>query len=197
MGASGGSTAQGMLNNNVANQANTNAQIQAIQGSYGAPDVTNSNTNYVNAVQSAADTGLQQQQQVASRNLNFSMARSGLAGGSEASDANAQLQKEYINGLMQASQQAQGAGANLVASQQAQENALTGLAAGGGQTGAVGNALATSQGAELGNASAASGANALGDVFQGTQQLYQNEQAQAATRQAQASPWGNIYGMSA
>lgn len=134
------------------------------------------------------------QEAVNARNLKFANARSGLTGGSSAVDSNTQLQKDYTQGLLQASQQAQAGQAALQQSDINAKNQLIGLAQQGNYTGAIPTQVAQAQGASLGAAQNAFNANALGNVFQGTGQIYQQEQTAAANRLAQRNPIGSLYG---
>lgn len=190
MGASGVGQAQGILNTSASNNAQTNAAIQAINAQYGTPQQVATNQNYVNAIQQGLTQQLNNQQQLASKNLNFALARSGLQGGSQAAGENAQLQKSYVNGLLQASQAAQSAGSNLVASQNAQKNSLIAQASGANLTGAYATPSAQAINAQLQNAGNNAGAAAVGNVFGQAAQFYNAEQQQAANRQA-AALWGN------
>jgi hypothetical protein len=193
MGANS-SAAQAQINQAQQNAATTNALTQQITSAYANPNLIAGNQNYAAAVQQAQKAQLSGQQQAASRNLNFALDRSGQAGGSVAADQNASLQKSYVNGLLQASQGAQGAEANLVQSQQGQKDALLGLSGQSGTTGQVATALSGASAAGAGTSNSYGGANALGNVFQTAAQFYNNEQTQAASRQAQSSPWGSFYG---
>jgi hypothetical protein len=130
------------------------------------------------------------------RNVKFAMARSGLTGGSAATDANTQLQKDYTQGLLQASQQAQGGQAALQQSDINAKNQLVSLAQQGGNIGSIPGQVSAAQSAALGSAQNYGNANSLANLFGGTAQIYQNEQTQAANRKAQQSPIGSIYGSS-
>lgn len=130
------------------------------------------------------------------RNLKFAEARSGLTGGSAAADANTQLQKDYSKALLQASQQAQAGKSALQQSDIQAKNQLIGLAQQGNFTGTIPTQIAQSQSAALGAAQNYGNANALGNLFSGTGQIWQNEQTAAANRKAQTSPIGSLYGSS-
>ena len=56
--------------------------------------------------------------------------------------------------------------------------------------------VVTAQSASLGAAQNYGTANSLGNLFQGTGQIYTAEQTAAANRQAQANPIGSIYAAS-
>jgi hypothetical protein len=128
------------------------------------------------------------------RNLKFATARSGLTGGSAAVDSNTQLQKDYTQGLLQASQAAQGGKAALQQADVNSKNQLISLAQQGNYTGTIPTEVAQSQNAALGAAQNYGNANAINNLFSGTAGIYQNEQVAAANRRAQASPIGSIYG---
>lgn len=130
------------------------------------------------------------------RNLKFAEARSGLTGGSAAVDANTQLAKDYSKALLQASQQAQAGKSALQQSDIQAKNQLIGLAQQGNFTGTIPTQIAQSQSAALGAAQNYGNANALGNLFSGTGQIWQNEQTAAANRKAQTSPIGSLYGSS-
>lgn len=176
----------------VANQNQANGLTKQINAAFSSPAMQAQNQSYVSALQNYYTQQLQQQQQVASTNLNFAEDRSGLAGGSAASYANSQLGKSYAQGLISASQQAQGAGAQLAAGENAQKNSLVSLAQAGSLTGGVSQAASQVQQAQIAQQAPAQ----IGNAFSNIAGIYQNEQLQAAQRQAQLSPFGSNYGQS-
>lgn len=164
------------------NTAYTSPQRQAQYDSYGK----NLNDYYTKQVNDA--------QEVNARNLKFAIARNGQTGGSFAVDANGQLNKDYTKGLLQASQQAQ---AGRSALQQADINAKNqqiSLAEQGAYTGANATAAGQAMGANLDAAKGYTNTNALGNLFQGSANIYQNATTAAANRRAQQLPVGSIYG---
>ena len=122
------------------------------------------------------------------------MARSGLQGGSAAVDSNTQLQKDYTQGLLNASQQATAGTSALEQSDVNAKNQLIGLAQQGNFTGAIPSQVAAAQSASLGAAQNFGNAQSLGNIFGGTANIYQAEQTAAANRKAQSSPIGSLYG---
>ncbi len=134
------------------------------------------------------------QEAINARNLKFATARSGLSGGSAAVDSNNQLQKDYTQGLLNASQAATSGKSALEQSDINAKNQLIGLAQQGNFTGAIPTQIAQAQGASLDAAKNYGTANSLGNVFAGTAGIYQNEQTAAANRAAQQNPIGNLYG---
>jgi hypothetical protein len=104
------------------------------------------------------------------------------------------LQKDYTQGLLNASQAATSGKSALEQSDINAKNQLIGLAQQGNFTGAIPTQVAQAQGASLDAAKNYGTANSLGNVFAGTAGIYQNEQTAAANRAAQQNPIGNLYG---
>lgn len=185
---------------NAATQANTDRQnqinqsIQQITQAYGSPQRSAQVDQYGQQVGNYLSGQVNTQEATNARNLKFAMARSGLSGGSAAVDSNTQLQKDYANGLLQASQGAQQAKAGLQQSDISSKNQLIGLAQQGSYIGAIPSQIASAQSASLGAAQTYANPSALGNLFAGTSSIYNNEQTAAANRKAQTSPIGSLYG---
>ena len=185
---------------NAANAANTQQQqqiqnsVNQITSAYGSPNRANQIEQYGQNLNKYYTGQVNNQEAINARNLTFANARSGLTGGSAAVDSNAQLQKDYTQGLLTASQQAQAGTSALQQSDVNAKNQLISLAQQGNLTGAGPSLAATAQNATLGAAANFGNANSLGNVFAGTQGIYQNEQTAAANRKAQTSPFGSLYG---
>jgi hypothetical protein len=187
---------------NAANAANAQQQ-QQIQQSVGQINQAFSSPNrqaqYQTYQKSLGDylTGqVNNQEAINARNLKFADARSGLTGGSAATDSNTQLQKDYTQGLLQASQQAQAGTSALEQADINSKNQMISLAQQGNFTGAIPTQVAQATSANLGAAQNAFNPTALGNLFQATGQIYNNEQTAAAQRAAQTSPIGSLYGSS-
>ncbi len=196
-----GSSSNDAATNAATAQANQrNSQIQgavtAIQNAYNSPSRQNQVADYQNTLQKYYTNQVNQQESQNARNLTFAEARSGLAGGSANGDANTQLQKDYSQGLLQATQAAQAGGANLKQSDQNAKNQMISLAQAGNMTGNVAQQVSQAQNTALGSAQNFANANSLGSLFQGTQNIYQNEQTAAANRNAQNNPFGSPYNQS-
>jgi len=190
-------------NNSAADAANTaNAQrqqqindsISQITAAYSSPERQSQYAQYGKNLSDYYTGQVNQQEAVNARNLKFANARSGLTGGSAAVDSNTQLQKDYTAGLLQASQQSQAGTAALQQSDINSKNQLISLAQQGGYTGAIPTQVAQAQTASLQAGQNFGNANALGNLFSGTANIYQNEQTAAANRKAQTSPIGSLYG---
>ena len=189
--------------NNAANAANAaNAQqqaqiqqsVQQINNAYSTPQRQAQYAQYGQALNNYYTGQVNEQEANNARNLKFAMARSGLTGGSEAADSNTQLQKDYTQGLLQASQQAQAGQAALQQSDTNAKNQLISLAEQGGYTGSIPTQVAQAQNTALNAAQNYGQANAVNNLFSGTAAIYQNEQTAAANRQAQQNPIGSPYG---
>jgi hypothetical protein len=190
-------------NNNAANaaaasdaarQAQISQSIDSINRAYSSPQRTAQYAQYGSNLKDYYTGQVNQQEAINARNLKFAMARSGLTGGSAAVDSNTQLQQDYTKGLLQASQQAQGGVASLQQSDINAKNQLTSLAASGAYTGAIPTQIAQAQQASIGAATNYGNANALGNLFGGTADIYNREQVAAANRKAQVNPIGSLYG---
>ena len=184
----------------AANAANAERQqqiqdsINQITAAYASPQRTAQYQKYGQNLGDYYTNQVKEQEAVNARNLKFANARSGLTGGSAAVDSNTQLQKDYTAGLLKASQAAQAGVASLQSSDINAKNQLISLAQQGGYTGAIPTQVAQAQSASLGAGQNYASANALGNLFGGTANIYQNEQTAAANRKAQTSPIGSLYG---
>lgn len=190
-------------NNQAANAANAanaqrqnqiNASVQQIQSAYNNPTRTAQYDAYGKNLLNYYTGQVNTQEADNARQLKFAMARSGLTGGSEDADSSKQLQKDYSDALLSASQQAQGGEAALKQSDVNSENQLISLAEQGDYTGSLPSEITASQNASLDAAKNYSTANALNGLFSGTAHIYQDEQTAAANRRAQMSPIGSVYG---
>jgi hypothetical protein len=190
----GNSAANAAAASNAQQQQQIQDSVQQINSAYNSPQRQAQYQAYGNNLNQYYTGQVNTQEATNARNLKFANARSGLTGGSEAADSNTQLQKDYTTALLQASQQAQGGQAALQQSDISAKNQLIGLAQQGNFTGQIPQQIATAQNASLGAAQNYGNANALGNLFSGTANIWQNEQTQAANRKAQQSPIGSIYG---
>jgi hypothetical protein len=171
--------------------------VTAINNAYSSPQRQAQYQQYYNNLNQYYTNQVNQQESTNARDLTFANARSGLTGGSEAVDSNTQLQKDYTQGLLQATQAAQAGKAALQQSDINSKNQLISLAQQGNYTGQIPIQTSEAQSASLNAAQSYGNANALNNLFSGTAQIYQNEQTAAANRLAQTTPFGSNYGSSA
>jgi hypothetical protein len=181
-----------------AQQAQQQQQIQQsvnqINNAYNSPERQAQYDAYGNNLNNYYTNQVNTQEATNARNLKFANARSGLTGGSAAVDSNTQLQKDYTQGLLTASQQAQAGTAALEQADTNSKNQQISLAQQGNYTGQIPLATSEAQSANLQSAQNYGNANAVNNLFSGTAGIYQNEQVAAANRKAQQSPIGSIYG---
>ena len=192
MGSSSSSTAASAAQ--TQQQAQINGTIAQINSAYDSPSRQAQYSTYGNQLDQYYTNQVNQQEATNARNLKFANARSGLTGGSEAVDSNTQLQKDYTQGLLQASQAAQTGQAALEQADISSKNQLIAQAEQGSNLGSIPMAIASSTNANLGAAQNYSNSNSLGNLFAGSAQIYQNEQTAAANRLAQNNPIGSPYG---
>lgn len=182
----------------AAADAERNREIQAsiaeITKAYSSPARQAQYDSYGRTLTDYYTGQVKEQGEANARNLKFSLARSGLTGGSAAVDADTQLQKDYTKGLLAASQQAQAGKASLVSADQSAKQQLISLAQQGAYTGTAGAQAAEAQRAAIEAARGNYNAGALGDLFKGTAEIYRNQQTAAANRRAAQQPIGSPYG---
>jgi hypothetical protein len=189
--------------NSAANAANAYNQqqqkqiqnsVDQINAAYSNPNRTNQYAAYNQTLSNYYTGQVNNQEAINARNLKFADARSGLSGGSAAVDSNTQLQKDYTQGLLQASQAASTGTSALEQSDINAKNQLISLAQAGNMVGTLPTQIAQSQNASLQAAQNYANPAALGNMFGATAQTYQNEQTAAANRRSQTTPFGSSYG---
>lgn len=193
-------TSSSASNASAQQQQQSNQQIQSsvqqINNAYNSPQRQAQYQQYGNNLLNYYTGQVNQQEAQNANQLTFANARSGLTGGSEAVYNNQQLQKDYTQALLQASQQAQAGQAALQQSDINAKNQLISLAQAGNYVGSIPQAISAAQQTALQNTQNSYNAKALGQLFQGTTQIAQNEATAAANRAAQNSPIGSPYGSS-
>lgn len=185
---------------NAAQQAEQQRQYQIgqttnqINAAYDAPARTKQYDDFLSAVRQNYTDDATRQKGVADRGLKFSMARSGLNGGSADVDARRTSGEEFQRGILQAEDKAQGALGDLKGADEQSRLQLIQMAQSGldATTAAQRANAAISAGAQtsLSNAKA----NGLGDIFGQTIKTVGSQQEAAATRRGQTSAVGSLYG---
>jgi hypothetical protein len=179
---------------NVQQQKQIQDSVNQINAAYSNPNRTNQYAQYNKNLSDYYTGQVNNQEATNARNLKFADARSGLSGGSAAVDSNTQLQKDYTQGLLQASQAASTGTAALQQADIASKNQLLSLAQQGGSIGSIPGQIAQSQATNLQAAQNYANPNTLGNLFTATAGTYNNEQTAAANRRAQVNPFGSYYG---
>lgn len=176
---------QSSINQNV---ASINSAFAGRQSQY---------DSYLGALNTSYQSQLNLQDQTASRNLKFALARNGQTGGSVAADQGGELQKEMGQGEVTAQEQAQGKLAGLESADQAEKQQMISLAQSGANIGNAGEQVATSLQANLGNAQSALGPDTLGNIFGGISNTITGYNTAAQSRlglkaaQAYTGPFSN------
>lgn len=167
---------------------------QRINQAYDAPARQGQYDDFLKAVRQNYMGDANRQKTVADRNLKFSLARSGLTGGSAAVDANRTSGEEYNRGILQAEDRAQSALGDLKSQDETSRLQLTQLAQSGLDTTTAANRAAQQMATGAQTALAGSTAKGLGDIFGSTASTYKQQQEAAARRQGQLAPVGGLYG---
>lgn len=168
--------------------ANVNSINNAFNGRQGQYQ------QYLGAAQSTYQTELNRQQNVAARNLKFSLARNGLSGSSVAADQGAELGRENAQGTITAEQKAQGALTGLESQDQSERLQLINEAQSGTDIGDAAQQTAQALSANLGAAQSNVNAAGLGDVFSGLASTYNNMTNAAMTRKGLNNSLQYVYG---
>lgn len=150
--------------------------------------------DFVTAVRSHFTEDAGRQKVDADRNLKFSMARSGLTGGSAAVDSGRNLQDEYSRGILQAERRAQGSLADLrSADEQSRANLISMARSGADATTSARRAAEAMRSNVQGQRSDAL-AGGLGDIFTNTAKLHKRQREAAKERATYTAPVGSFYG---
>jgi hypothetical protein len=149
---------------------------------------------FLSAIRDFYTADANKQKGVADRNLRFSMARSGLTGGSASVDANRTLGEEYTKGLLDAENKAQGAFEGLKGQdEQSRLNLLSMVRSGMDTTTAASRSGAAMQNNASGAQTEAL-AGGLGDIFGNTAQVYKTQREAAERRRGITDAYGSVYG---
>jgi hypothetical protein len=164
---------------------------------FDSPDRAAQLNDFLAAVRENYMMDANRQKTIADRKLKFSMARSGLTGGSAAIDSNRLLGEEYTRGVLDSENLAQEAQGDLKAQDESSRLGLLSMI----RSGLDSTTAAQRAGAAMqSNAQSASGkalAGGLGDIFGGTASLYKDQQEAAERRRGERAAYGSIYGKDA
>lgn len=175
-------------------QARITATTGRINAAYDAPGRQKQYSDFLDAVRKNYTSDVTRQKGLADRVQKFSMARSGLTGGSAAVDARRTSGEEFQRGILEAEDMAQGALGDLKSADEQSRLQLIQLAQSGldATTASQRANAAISAGAQtsLSNAKA----KGLGDVFGATIKTVGQQQEAAAQRRGQTAAVGSLYG---
>lgn len=195
MGASSGSSAQRQAQRaEDERRAQITRTTQNVNDIFNAPERQKQYADFGTALRTRYTEDANRQKSIADRNQRFSLARSGLSGGSAQVDAQRTLGEEYTRGLLQGEEKAQAGVRDLQSQDDAARLNLIQLAQSGldATTAAQRANAAVAQSAQAARAGAVTGG--LGDIFGQTSSLYKQQQEAAARRAGALAPVGTLYG---
>lgn len=161
-------------------QARVGANVESINRAFAGRE--GQYADFLDALRSYYTSDLNRQQQDASRQLKFALARSGLTGGSQAAYAGKELAREANRGAITAEQRAQNALASLRAQDEQSRLAMISLAQSGQNIGDAATQTANALRANINAAQSEGLASGLGDVFGNTAATYKAMKEAAALR---------------
>lgn len=138
--------------------------------------------DFEDALRSLYQGELGRQQSTATRQSKFSLARSGLTGGSAAIDSGRQLAREASEGTLSAERNTRKGVSDLRGADEESRLRLISLAQSGSDIGNAASQTANALRANIGQASATNIASGLGDVFGNTAAAYRAQQDAAERR---------------
>jgi len=138
--------------------------------------------DFLNALREQYMSDAGRQKAVADRNLKFSLARSGLTGGSADADQKTLLGDEYARGTLRAEQTAQSKLSDLMSADAASKANLIALAQGGADSGTAAQQAASTLRSNISGARSEGLAADIGDIFGGTADLWRRSEEAAERR---------------
>lgn len=179
--------------NDAWRQSQIASSVDAINSAYNNPRREADIQDFLGATRSFYGNELGRQKTIADRSTRFALARNGLTGGSAAIDANRTLGENYQQGVLQADRLAQGAAANLrTADEQARLNLIAQAQQGADMTTSASQAASALQNSlQAGNAGVK--ADALGDVFSGLSNVWNQSRQSGTERRNFLNTMGSWY----
>ena len=154
----------------------------AIERAFGGTARKGQLSNFINALRGEFTTEAGRQKTLADRRAKFSLARSGLTGGSAAADVKVDIGRQFQTGLLESERLAQGSLADLVAADERSKLNLIGLAQGGGSVSAAARNAATALQSNIAGARAGTAVTSLGDIFASTAEVSKSAEEAAQRR---------------
>lgn len=146
-------------------QAQIARTSQSIESIFSDPSRQAQYDDVYNATRDLGMADLDRQKAQADRSTTFALARSGLTGGSRATDVGTQLGQDYINGLLTVDQKAQAAKSDFMNADQTTKNNLLSLAQAGLDITTANQNAASALQSNLEGARATGLVNGIGEVF--------------------------------
>lgn len=152
---------------------------------------------FLAALRDQYGTQLNRQKAVQDRNLKFSMARSGLTGGSAAVDANRLLGEEFSQGILDSENRAQAAVGDLRSADEASRMGIISMIRSGLDSTTAAQRAGSAMQANAQGAQGRAMTEGLGDVFGSTAELYKRQTEAAERRRGERAAYESVYGRSA
>ena len=140
----------------------------AIERAFGGGQRKDQLDAFIKALRGEFTTEAGRQKTIADRRTKFSLARSGLTGGSAAADVKTDIGRQFQTGLLESERLSQASLSDLVAADQASKQQLIALAQGGGSVASAARNSATALQSNIAGARSRQGVESLGDIFAST-----------------------------
>ena len=140
----------------------------AIERAFGGTQRQSQLDDFIKALRGEFTTEAGRQKKIADRRAKFSLARSGLTGGSAAADTKTDIGRQFQTGLIESERLSQSSLADLIAADQASKRQLTALAQGGGSVASAAANSAAALRSNIAGARSSSSVASLGDIFAST-----------------------------
>ncbi len=160
----------------------------AIEQAFGGTGRQGQLDEFIAALRGEFKTEAGRQRDIANRRSRFSVARSGLTGGSAAADAQVRLGEQFQTGLLESERLSQASLSDLVSADEASRRSLIGLAQGGGSVSSAAQNAANALRSNIAGARSGTAVSSLGDIFAESSEIARSaEEAAERRRGLQAS----------
>ena len=154
----------------------------AIERAFGGAPRQRQLDEFISALRGEFTTEAGRQKTLVDRRAKFSLARSGLTGGSAAADVKVDIGRQFQTGLLESERLAQGSLADLIAADQRSKLNLIGLAQGGASVSDAARNAATALQSNIQGARAGTAVSSLGDIFASTAAVSKSAEEAAQRR---------------
>lgn len=138
--------------------------------------------DFIKALRGEFTSEAGRQKTVADRRAKFSLARSGLTGGSAAADTKVGIGRQFQKGLLESERLSQSSLADLVAADQASKQSLIALAQGGSSVASAAANSATALQSNIAGARSRQNVESLGNIFADTASVSRSAEEAAERR---------------
>lgn len=161
---------------------------------FDAPERAAGREGFLAALRENFMRDLNRQKSLADRRLKFSMARSGLTGGSAAVDANRTLGEDFTTGLLSAENRAQGGLADLEAQDEQSRLGILQMVRQGLDATTAAQRAGAAMRTNIESTKTQNLMNGLGDIFGNTASIYKQQQEAQERRRGARDAGVSIYG---